>query len=432
MVRFKVPLVKGGAGRTKPAKALTKLGLDAMEAEPAPYRVPDTRCKGLAIRVAVDGRKTWDCAFRIKGAAVKRVSLGAFPEVSLEAARKRANALTEAGRAGVDLVARERAEAAEKERRLTVAAMIERYCEAHVRGLRTARETESRLKRALHSRLEAPVEDLKRRDLRELFDEAKSAGCLREAEKRRLTVGAMFRWAVDEDLIESDPMAGMRSYGPGATRDRVLSDEEIRTLWRWLECASIPQAHSDVLKVQLAIGARCGEVGGMRAEEVDAAKWIWTLPASRSKNGRERITPLVGLAREIVERRSSTIERDGIMFPSEAGTPLNSATIGQALIYARERDLPIKEHFTTHDLRRTVATALDGMGVSLETICAVVGHELAAGREAKTLVKHYLRADKLQQKRMALEAWDRRLRSIISGEKQGEGSVNVAPLKRTA
>ena len=84
--------------------------------------------------------------------------------------------------------------------------------------------------------------------------------------------------------------------------------------------------------------------------------------------------------------------------------------------------LPI-EHFTTHDLRRTFATTLDGMGISIELIAAIVGHEPAVNRQAKTLVRHYLRTDKLKQKRAALEAWDRRLRAILAGEENKRRAV---------
>ena len=114
-------MTKGGAGLTRAAAALTHRTIETLKARTAPYRVPDTRCKGLAIRVATSGLKTFDLSFRIKGAGLKRMSLGSFSEVTLDEARDRANALTKAARAGVDLIAKEKAEAAEKVRRLTVA-----------------------------------------------------------------------------------------------------------------------------------------------------------------------------------------------------------------------------------------------------------------------------------------------------------------------
>lgn len=418
-------MAKGGAGLTKPPVALTHKAIDGFKAEAAPYRVPDTRCKGLAVRVAATGAKTFDLAFRVKGGRSVRTSLGQFTDdIGLDAARDRANELTKAARAGIDLIARDKAEAEEKARQLTVGGLIDKYCAKQVRGkLRTAKEIESRLKRALNPKLDSLAENIKRRDLRELFDEAADAGLMREAEKRRQTVGAMLRWAVSQDYLAADPSAGLKAYESGNLRDRVLADDEIRGLWSWLESETIPEAHADVLRVQLALGARCGEVAGMMAGEIDADAGTWTLPASRSKNGLARVTPLVGIAREIIETRSP---KTGPIFPSDTGTPLSASHVGQTLNKRRDR-LPIA-HFTTHDLRRTFATSLDAMGISIELIAAIVGHESSVNRETRTLVRHYLRTDKLDRKRTALEAWDRRLKSILSGEEQ----TNVAPLKRTA
>jgi integrase len=76
--------------------------------------------------------------------------------------------------------------------------------------------------------------------------------------------------------------------------------------------------------------------------------------------------------------------------------------------------MPISK-FTTHDLRRTVATMLAEMGVALDLVAAVVGHE-SGGRETRTLVRHYVRTDLVERKKTVLEAWHYRLREIIAGQ----------------
>ena len=152
----------------------------------------------------------------------------------------------------------------------------------------------------------------------------------------------------------------------------------------------------------------------MRAEEIDRKGnlWLWTLPAARSKNTRPRTTPLVGLAREIVEARLSGLDL-GPIFTSEAGGPLYSGLVGQHLRQRWDR-LPV-ERFSTHDLRRTVATRMVEMGIALEVVAAVIGHELSADKNTRVLVKHYLRTDLVERKTAALDLWDTRLREIISG-----------------
>ena len=293
--------------------------------------------------------------------------------------------------------------------------------------LRTAKELERRLRRSLQPIMASKASDLHRRDLRELFDAAAEQGFLREAGHRRQAVSGMFKWALSQDLVEVDPTAGLsgEGYSQGATRDRVLADDEARALWRWIDDDSLAEAVGDCLKVQLCLGARCGEVGGMRAEEIDRKGdlWLWTLPAARSKNKRSRTTPIVGLAREIIEARLSRLDL-GPIFPSETGEPLYSGLVGQHLRQRWDR-LPI-ERFSTHDLRRTAATRMAEMGIALEVVAAVIGHKSSAGKDTRVLARHYLRTDLIERKKAALLSWDARLRAIISGE----ATSNVVELLR--
>jgi integrase len=128
----------------------------------------------------------------------------------------------------------------------------------------------------------------------------------------------MFRWALSQDIVEADPTAGLTPYDRGAPRDRVLTLEEIELVWRWLESDALSIDAADILKLELLTGARCGEIAGLRAEEIDRQKWTWTLPAARSKNGRQRVTPIVGVAREIIELRVYGVEK-GSLFLLEKG-----------------------------------------------------------------------------------------------------------------
>jgi integrase len=191
-----------------------------------------------------------------------------------------------------------------------------------------------------------------------------------------------------------------------------LTVEEIETLWRWFDSGSLSSGSADVLKLELALGARCGEISGLCAEEIDRQKWVWTLPPARSKNGRQRVTPILGVAREILEPRLQGLEK-GPLFVLETGAVMSSAHIGHYLL-TRGPALPIAK-FTSHDLRRTFATMLAEMGIALDLVAAIVGHE-SGGKDTRTLVRHYVRTDLLERKAQALRAWDERLKGIVIGE----------------
>jgi integrase len=164
--------------------------------------------------------------------------------------------------------------------------------------------------------------------------------------------------------------------------------------------------------MQLLTGARCGEISGMRVEEINTTEWLWRLPGSRSKNGKDRVTPLVGAAREIVKTRLVAL-RQGPLFPSWTGAPMNSALVGQHLWIRRDK-FPI-DHFATHDLRRSAATHMAKLGLSLDIVAAVIGHE-PGGKNVRVLVKHYLHDEFVERKAQALRAWDERLKAIVTGK----------------
>jgi integrase len=408
---------------TRERTLLTTRGINALRPGPAAYRVPDVRAMGLAVRVAPSGVKTWELAFRIHGAGrVKRVSLGRVDDVGLESARLRAIELTSAARTGHDLIAEEEAGRAAEAARISVTVLIDNYVRRRVAGqLRTAKEIESRLRRTLRTLAHRPACEIRRRDIRALLDEVADGGHVREAEKRRQTIGAMFRWATSQDIIETNPTDGLASYGASPLRDRVLSHEEIRQLWDWLSRPEELPTPTDILKLELLLGARCGEIGGLRADEIDQRTWLWTLPSSRSKNKRPRITPLVGRAREIIERRLEAAPH-GPLFVTETGSSMTSSSVG-AFLLNRAKRLPI-DKFTSHDLRRTVATQLVEMGIALDVVAVVIGHE-AGGRDTRTLVRHYVRTSLVERKAIVLSSWNDRLGRIIEGEPVSQASVQL-------
>ena len=183
-------------------------------------------------------------------------------------------------------------------------------------------------------------------------------------------------------------------------------------VWKWFESDALSLEAADILKLELLLGARCGEIAGLQTAEVDRQKWIWTLPASRSKNGRQRVTPIVGLAREILEQRLFVVEK-GPLFVLENGTVLTSSHVGRFLL-TRANRLPVAK-FSSRDLRRTFATMVAEMGIALDLVAAIVGHE-SGGKDTRILVRHYVHTDMLERKALALRAWDDRLKGVVMGE----------------
>jgi site-specific recombinase XerD len=114
----------------------------------------------------------------------------------------------------------------------------------------------------------------------------------------------------------------------------------------------------------------------------------------------------------MLEQRLSSVAK-GPLFVLENGTVLTSSHVGRFLL-TRANRLPIAK-FSSHDLRRSFSTALVEMGVALDLVAAIIGHE-PNSRDSRTLIKHYVRTDMLERKAHALKAWDERLKAIVTGE----------------
>lgn len=417
------------AGKTRQKIVLTHRSIEALKPMAEAYRVPDLRCPGLAIRVAPSGLKTWDCVFRIRGTStIKRKALGAFPAVSLDDARERATTLARAAQAGRDALQEEAAAKEAAAARVTVGQLVDEYVKRACGKLRTKHEIEIRLKRALETVADDPAEAIRRRDIRVILNGVVDRGVLREAEKQRQTIHAMFKWAVGQDIVPANPVTGLTPYSTGSLRERVLSPDEIAILWQWIDNSDLTPDMCDSLRLQLCLGTRIGEVAGIRVAEVDQETWLWTLPAARSKNKKQRVTPLVGRAREIIEARLKRT-RKGPLFINETNAALRSNDIGSAIVTRRKR-IPL-DHFVSHDLRRTVATQLVELGISFELVAAILGHEVG-GANTRVLTRHYVRTDLIDRKHIALEAWDQRLSEIISGQAASKNVIQLADVMRTA
>jgi integrase len=78
----------------------------------------------------------------------------------------------------------------------------------------------------------------------------------------------------------------------------------------------------------------------------------------------------------------------------------------------REDVEPI-EAFTLHDMRRSAATGMAGLGFPPHVVEAVLNHKSGTRRGVAGV---YNRFDYADEKRAALEAWGRRVLALMEGE----------------
>lgn len=375
---------------------------------------------GLGIRVSGETR-TWFLSYHFGGRR-RRMTLGHYPLTTLKEARERATA----GKRLID-AGQDPAEAAKTQRQApTVADLVKAYIDSAQWELLAA-GTQSNRKRAL-ARLNPvhsiKVADISRAHLRALLQPLEKRRACTEAQNTIRTWSVLFSFAMDRDWREYNPCAGMKADGFSVVRkQRVLTDDEIRQLWTELPKAEISLSAKRILMLELLTMQRVGAIAQMRKDDLDLAGRVWAARPESTKGGSRSgqiiYTPLSSMAWTIIEEGLSVAGDSEFVFPSPAtGGALNSSSVGNSLrIWLR--GLSFKA-FTSHDLRRTVATRLAEAEVERGEIRKILAH---ADHDAAA---HYIVATHIAAKRRHLERWEQLFLEIITAEGEGVSKAQAS------
>jgi len=447
---------------------LTERKIDKLAAEHGrkDRLVFDDAQRGLAVRVTASGGRTYLCQYTLHGHKW-RVPLGACSAVALSKAREAAAAVMGDVAKGKNPAA-ERKEAAAAERarrtrnRLTLRVLIEDWNRLHLAGRRPSYAAEA--VRALHhafaDHLDDAAEDLDRAAVVRTLDaltrrHQRKAGDGADKRKGAAMTGrtaaygrAAFAWAVKRGAVRANPFAALPIDKSIAKRERVLSDAEIAEIWRAADEAAAP--YGTIIRLLILTGQRRGEVAGMAWNEISDDLTIWHLPPERTKNGAAHMVPLNTPARDLLrallpsdaneakrvlnERRATgTLILPGAVGTTFAGWSKAKRALDKAIMDARAKAVAAASTspaplvpWSVHDLRRTVATGLQRLGVRLEVTEAVLNH-ISGSRGGIAGV--YQRHDWGAEKRAAFDAWAAHVVSIVEGRTAGD---NVVPLAARA
>ena len=365
---------------------LTVKGVEAVQPLRARQEIPDALLPGLYFIVQPSGAKSWAVRYRHAGRPRKH-TLGPYPLLDLKAAR-------EAGAKALRTAAEGRDPAHEKLLSLSgsVEFTVARFLEQHVkRNYRPGPAAEAgRLLRlyVLDRWRDRNISEITRANVRAMLGgiEAPIA-----ANRVHSIVRKLFNWCVENDLIISSPVASIKPPYPETSRDRVLTDDELRSVWRAADEIGFP--FGPIVQLLILTGQRRGEVAGMEWAELNLKNSLWTLPRERTKNDRRHEVPLSRQAVAIVEGLSRISDR--YVFSLNGTKPFNG-------FKAKERLCPEIADWTIHDLRRTAASGMARLGVSLVVIEKVLNH--VSGSLAG-IVGVYQRHEFADEKRAALEKW---------------------------
>lgn len=228
------------------------------------------------------------------------------------------------------------------------------------------------------------------------------------ADRTRALIHRLFNFALSWDLVEANPCAGVARRAKHKKRERVLSDAEIKSLWRALEAEKEPTA--SLFRILLALGQRSGETRHMRWEQINDG--VWEIPSYVSKNRRLHRVPLSSLSQDVLGALEPlTGYQEWVFYHSRGDGPIK--WLSAATRRLREA---CGFHFRPHDLRRTVGTNLARMGADRLTIAKVLNHK-SADNTVTGIYDRYRREPEVQE---ALEAWGERLEAIVGDAEEEE------------
>jgi integrase len=388
----------------------------------------DVTVPGLALRITKDGHRSWSFIFTSpRDGKRARATIGTYPATSLAAARGKALEARGHVQAGDDprLVLAGQATAG-----MTVAGLVDAYlADPEKAALRSKAEIERRLRKNVVPIIGAvKLAELRRRDVRNATDTILRRGKKVEATRVFEDVRAIVRWAVEQEYLEANPLDGMAKPAEATSRDRVLTDAEIHTLWtglpealpRSLECQRI-------IKLCLVTAQRVGEVAGMVPAELDLKAREWRLPGVRTKNGHAHVVPLSELAIEIIKEAMADAGKGAPLFPAGKGS-LPPAAVARTIVraHATSKERPHGRfgiaQWSAHDLRRTALTGMARLGVAPIVLGHVANHRTTT-RAGVTLAV-YSQYTYATEKRAALDLWASRLNAIVGGT-----GAHVVPMR---
>jgi integrase len=386
------------------AKTLTTKAVENFKPNAARYEVPDRGCRGLYCIVQPSGARSWAIRFRIKGEPAKH-TLGTWPVVSLAEARRQASAAMAEIARGVDPRIEKqqaRADAAARGRDTIdslAAQFIERYAKRHTRPnswRQTIHVFEDIVLPVWSGR---NVHDIERRDIKELV-EGLAASRPVMANRTTAILGKFFNWLCENDILKASPCAGVKLPSRETPRERVLSDPEIRALW--LACDDIGGGAGACVKLLLLTGQRRSEIANLKWSEVDGN--LLVLPGERMKGRTAHLAPLSTLAISII---GSLPHAGEYVFGASPVTHFNR--IKDAL---DERVKPATP-WVVHDIRRTVASGMARIGVSVPVVEKILGHKSGTFRG---IVGTYQRHSFLPEMAAAMQKWADHVERIVSGQ----------------
>lgn len=376
---------------------------------------------------------------------IREYHCGTWPQDKLSAIRECRDAARLQVKRGVDPAlarqmeksTREKSAASERvafERFLTRPTIRTLFDEWEARDLRNRKDSGREVRRGFEKDVfprigDTAIEDVRRRDVMDVLDQVLIRGCNRLAKRLLTEMRQMFRYGIERELLLADPSAAIakkRIGGETVERDRVLSNDEIRSLAERLPGSGLSEGAQHAFWLVLSTCCRVGELSRARWTDIDWSARTWTIPKDHAKNGRPHVIHLSAFALEHFKALRLTATSAGWVYPNRDGSSHIAVNAIQKQFKDRQRGTVIRGRskqtgalylpsgdWRSHDLRRTGATLMGENNIDSDVIERILNHV-----EVKATKRIYQRQVRLADRARALDQLGRIIETLTAGDAQ--------------
>ena len=243
------------------------------------------------------------------------------------------------------------------------------------------------------------------KDIINILDVMVARGSGGAANNAYAAISKFFNWCASRDLITASPCIGVERPSKKNSRDRVLSDSETSAVWSAASEVGFP--FGNIVQLLMLTAQRRGEVATMERDHIDWDERIWHIPEELTKNSRPHAVPLSPYVLSIIEAVPMLHAR--FFFPARGSTTTCFSGFGRSK-ERLDKELSIKP-WILHDLRRTTATGMAGLGIQPHIVERVLNHSTG---QLGGVAAVYNRFQYIDEMRDALEKWSEHVLSLQS------------------
>jgi integrase len=377
---------------------LTELAIRKAKPTGKRYDLFDASVRGLGLRVATSGTKSWFMMRRFNGRML-RTTFGRYPELPLAIARLKAPGV---------LADMANGQTAGQRKTDLFRVILDEWLKKDQAQNKSAHQVRVAMyKHALPAFGSMPVASITKRDVNRLIDKIVDAGSPIAANRVLAFTKRFFSWCKERDILELSPAEAIRAPSKEKTRDRVLTLEEMKKFW--VACDQISYPWGPIFQLLLLTGARLREVAQASWDEISIVDRTLDLPARRTKNGRSHQIQLSVQAMNIIQALPK-VEGQGLLFTTNGKT----AVSGFSKVKKRLDIMSGVSDWRYHDLRRSFAThSTERLSISPVIADKILNHVTGQVRGVAAIYQH---GEYLEERRTALQKWGDFIQELATNE----------------